>query len=314
MSLARTLTLVPLLGLPLACSSAIDLPPPGPGLGDADDSTGSATEAAPSDTDPTDGSVDTTVDTTVGDSSPSTSDADSTATEADPTDTDTETGPTESPLRRYSLNLATGQWTSVILDEVWTDPQAPPTGGILATASMTHFNRLLVLADDGNTYQQVQGMWLEPVVTEDHFAMLAGRTVDAISHTPNPQDPTIETLFLIADHHAVLYDLSQSGSVSFVDDIPLIDEPDGPPHASGRPRWAFTRSNPADFGQLDWLEWFYLYDDDVLYRSNANAEWADQWDVLNNPFFTGAAGEPDPRMASATWYDDDLARLNVLAP
>lgn len=298
-----------LLGLVLACSTSAGSPTPGPGLGPDDETSGSTTQGDPQQTDPTLASADTTHGNTSVDPSTSTGDA----TETDPTDPD-DTGPSETPLQRHTLNVSTGQWTSAALDDVWTGPQAPPSVGILATASMTSFDRLLVLADDGYVYQRAQGAWLPPVLTDDHFAVLAGRIVDAIAHVPSPEDPTVEDLFLIADHHAVIYNVFDSGNVSFVDDVPLSDVPGGPPHASGRPRWAITRTDPASFGQATWLEWFYLYDDDVLYYSDATAEWVAQWPALGNEFFMGAAGEPDPRTASAAWYDDQGLRLHVIAP
>lgn len=297
-----------LLGPIVACSGAAGPAVTGPGLG-VDDS-GTNTDADPTAADPT-----ATTDPTATSVDPTAADTTAGAT-SDPADTTdaTDTGPVESPLRRHTLNLSTGQWTVAALDDVWTGSNAAPPTGILAAVTMTNFDRLLVLADDGYTYQLVEGQWLEPLVTDEHFAVLAGREVDAISHVPSPDDPTIETLFLIADHSAVLYDIYDTGNVTFVDDVALIDEPGGPPHASGRPRWAFTRSRPQDFGRIDWLEWFFAYDDDVLYHSDANSQWSVAGPIDANDFFSGAAGEPDPRQASATWYEDDTARLHVLAP
>lgn len=296
-----------LLAPVVACSGAAGPAVTGPGLGVDDSGTNTDADPTAATVDPTATSVDPTM-------------ADSTAgATSDPPDTSgttetTDTGPVEDPLRRHTLNLATGQWTVAALDDVWTGADAAPPTGILAAVTMTNFDRLLVLADDGYTYQLVEGQWQAPLVTDDHFAVLAGREVDAISHVPSPDDPTIETLFLLADHSAVLYDLYDTGSVTFVDDVALIDEPGGPPHASGRPRWSFTRSRPQDFGQLDWLEWFFAYDDDVLYYADANSQWSVAGPIQANDFFNGAADEPDPRQASATWYEDDTGRLHVLAP
>lgn len=302
-----------LLAPVLACSGAAGPAVTGPGLG-VDDS-GTHTDADPTAADPTASTVDptaTTIDPTAADSTAAaTTDPNDTAT-TDPATTDT--GPGEPSLRRHTLNLSTGQWSSAALDDVWTGPNAAPPTGILAAVTMTNFDRLLVLADDGYTYQLVEGQWLAPLVTDEHFAVLAGREVEVVTHVPSPDDPTLETLFLLADHSAVLYDLYDTGSVTFVDDVALIDEPGGPPHASGRPRWAFTRARPQDFGQIDWLEWFIAYDDDVLYYADANSQWSVAGPIDANDFFGGAAGEPDPRQASATWYEDDTGRLHVLAP
>src|SRR5262245_47784199 len=54
----------------------------------------------------------------------------------------------------YSFDMAMGKWSTVALSSVWTDKNAPPTKGILAATHLSHFNKLLVFADNGMFYLQ----------------------------------------------------------------------------------------------------------------------------------------------------------------
>jgi hypothetical protein len=106
------------------------------------------------------------------------------------------TGDAESSLLLYTRFLGAAEWSVVDLDDVWTGPSAPPTDGILATIRLTHFNRFLVFSEDGYTYQQVDGIWIDPVLTNDLFPIVGNRVIGAVSHLPARDNPSIETLFI----------------------------------------------------------------------------------------------------------------------
>jgi len=303
-----------LLGLassPLACFSPPD-PPVAETFGEGSSSgalTGDTTNAETTLAVTGEGSSDT--------STSSSSGLDSTGPDGSSTSSsdsgDSTTSEQGSSLQLYTSYLGGSGWSAVDLDDVWTGPSAPPTDGILATVKLTHFSRFIVFSDDGYTYQQVDGTWIEPVLTDELFPIVGDRMIDAAAHLPARYDPTIETLFIAADAHAIFYEIYEAGGISFVADAMLEDERNGPPHDSGQLRWAFTRTNLADPSD-SWLQTYLHYDDGQIYLTDGTGTWVDSFPVVGNEFFMGNADEPDPTQAVATWYDDSSARLNVIAP
>lgn len=227
---------------------------------------------------------------------------------------DSTTGSPGSSLRLYTRFLGAAPWSVVSLDDVWVGPSAPPTEGILATVSLTHFDRFIVFCDDGYTYQQVSGVWIDPIATidPDLFPEVGTMGIDAASHLPEKDGTTVDTVIIQADSHALIYRMYVDGSVSFVEDVPLVDERyPGPPNVSGQLRWAFTRVDLLDPSN-EWWQVYEHYDDGILYYTDATGTWIDNWPILDNEFFKGNADEPDPTIAVATWIEGDS--LNVIAP
>ena len=63
---------------------------------------------------------------------------------------------------RYSFDMATAIWSNALLKNVWTDPNAPPSTGIIAACQLDDFEKLLVFTNTGMLYIQNSGVWKQP--------------------------------------------------------------------------------------------------------------------------------------------------------
>ena len=229
-----------------------------------------------------------------------------------------ESGTTDSPpavvWNRYTFDVQAQTWSSIPLDEVWVDPDAPPPRDIAATVSLTHFDRLWVVANDGTFYERLDGAWQSPTPLVDRFPMLQGLSVWSMAHVPGQEDDTIEEVYFIDNPTAVIYEAHENGDVEYSLTATMEDAPDGAPQATGRARWYFTFADPSGIGtDPDWLQWYVAYDDGNLYEFNAAFEWS-SWPITDNPFFGVAAGQPDPTQIQAAYHDDELGRIHFIGP
>lgn len=230
--------------------------------------------------------------------------------------TDASTTGADAVWHRYTLDVSTGAWTQIALDELWTDPNAPPPSGIAAASSLTHFDRLHVLTDDSMFYEQSDGTWLSPVPLAERFPMAAGANITGMAHTPGqtPGDTSSEDILLVDTPLAILYTQQENGGTDFVETRTLDDVRGGAPQGSVSVRWYFVIADPSGIGSGD--IWYQLYsglEDGDLWRFDNGFQWA-QWPQLDNPFFTGAAGEPDPSTLEAAYHDDAFGRLHFIGP
>jgi hypothetical protein len=208
--------------------------------------------------------------------------------------------------------MVTGVWTQTPLDELWTAPNAPPATGIAAAASLTHFDRLLVVSEDGMLYERAQRVWLTPVPIAERFPAAEGIQVTAIAHLPRPETSR-EGVLLVETPVAVIYDLLENGGVELQEVRDLTDVDGGAPQGTVANDWALTVSDPSQNGvDPEWLQWFNAYANGQVWKFAALA-WT-QYSVADNPFFDGSAGEPDPLSVRAAYYDDTFERAHIIAP
>lgn len=217
-------------------------------------------------------------------------------------------------LRRYSLDMGTGTWTSAPLDELWASPNAPPSTGIAAAVSFTHFDRLFVTTNDGMVYERADRVWQTPVPLDERFPAAGDLQVTAMVHTPGQDTDDHENIFFIDAPTAVVYDQFENGGLELLQVADLMDNEGGAPQASVDNDWSLALADPSGIGMdADWLRWYSAYANGELWLFNAAFEWT-LFPVSDNLFFTGAAGEPDPFAVRAAYYDDTFAIAHFIAP
>lgn len=216
---------------------------------------------------------------------------------------------------RYTRDMIANTWIRTPLDELWTGPNAPPASGIAAAVSLTHFDRFIVLSDDGMIYERVNRVWQTPEPLAERFPAAVGYDITAMVHTPG-QDGTTdsEDLFLIETPVAVVYTQFENGGLELAQVADLMDHDGGAPQGSVANEWALAISDPSGIGNdPDWLRWYSAYANGELWEFNAAFEWT-LFPIGDNPFFSGAAGEPDPTTVQAAYYDDAFERAHFIAP
>lgn len=215
---------------------------------------------------------------------------------------------------RYTFDVDNQTWSSTPLAELWSGANAPPSSEISAAVSLTHFDRLWVLADDGTFYERVDGAWVPPVPLAQRFPMTAGMNVGAMVHTPGQMNETEEDVFFVDNPTTVIYVQHENGGLDYVDTVMLEDERGSAPQGSQRVEWYLARTDPSQIGMAaDWLVWFVAFDDGDLWTFNAAFEW-DSSPLDDNEFFQGVAGEPDPFTIEAAYYDDAFEQAHFLGP
>ncbi len=302
------ISLVFVLGLP-ACAAS-EQPSPGPSTlggsataGDGDTETpttgisaGTTSESPPSTT-PTDTSTSQTV-----------SSSDTGADES------SSSGGVAASWRRYSLDTVAGTWSQVPLDELWVGANAPPSTGIAAAVSFTHFDRLLVVSDDGVVYEQADGVWQTPEPLARRFPMAGGLDVSAMAHTPSQDSEDYEDVFLVQTPVAVVYRQFENGGLELAQVSDLTDQDGGAPQGTVDNDWTLGIIDPTGLGtDPDWLVWYAAYANGDMWRFNAAFEW-EQYPLADNPFFGVAAGEPEPLEVRAAYYDDTFEIAHFIAP
>jgi hypothetical protein len=100
--------------------------------------------------------------------------------------------PEEAVWTRHTFDVQAQTWTSIPLDQVWIEPNAPPPRGIAAATSLTYFDRLWVVSTERVFYERRNGTWQAPVALDERFPMLAGLSVATMIHVPGQHDDTIE--------------------------------------------------------------------------------------------------------------------------
>lgn len=309
--------LVILAGL-VACAGGDQNQPSGATLGSASDSSqdtdvpttgisaGNTTDSGPSVT--SDASVSTRT------SAVESSTTDNTAGSTGGVDGSTSTGRNAQSWQRYSLDTATGTWSQVPLDEIWVGDNAPPSTGITATTSLTHFDRLFVISDEGMVYEQADGVWLTPEPTSQRFPAAADLSVNAMVHTPGQESDDVEELFLIATPVAVVYRQFENGGLELAQVADQVDTEGQAPQGTVDNLWIIGQAEPEGIGMdADWLVWHMAFANDELWRFNAAFEWV-LAPIDDNEYFSGAAGEPDPFSIEAAYYDDAFGRAHFIAP
>ena len=273
-------------------SGSTGSPTTGISVGSTDDASATATTAVDPDASTSAGSV--------GESSDASSSSDS-------------SGVTEQSWRRYSLDTAMGTWSDVALSEIWSGANAPPSTGIAAAVSFTHFERLFVVTEDGTVYEQADGVWQTPVPLSERFPAAGELQVTAMTHTPGQEADDREDIFFIDAPTAVVYTQFENGGLELAAVSTLMDQKNGAPQASVDNDWTLAIADPSGIGQdPDWLQWYGTYGD-ALWLFNAAFEWT-PFPLDDNPFFSGAPGEPDPTTVRAAYYDDAFERAHFIAP
>ncbi len=251
-----------------------------------------------------------TTSTTAGAESTGTTTGDVSSTD---TSVDSTSGPQES-WHRYSLDTVAGTWSVVSLDALWTGANAPPSTGIAAAVSLTHFDRLFVLTEDGVVHEQADGVWQSPEPIARRFPMAAGIDVSSIVHVPGQAADDNEEIFFIATPTAVIYRQFENGGLELVEVVEQQDEDGGAPQGTVANDWGLTISDPTGIGSdADWLVWYRAFANGEMWRFNAAAQWM-VFPLEDNPFFGVAAGEPDPLQVRAAYYDDAFERAHFIAP
>lgn len=215
---------------------------------------------------------------------------------------------------RYSLDTVSGTWSQVPLDEIWVGDNAPPSTGITATTSLTHFDRLFVVTDEAMVYEQADGVWLAPQSVARRFPAAADLSVNAMVHTPGQTSDDVEELFLIDTPVAVVYREFENGGLELAVVADLMDVEGEAPQGTVENLWTIGRADPSGIGSDgDWLVWHLGLASGDLWRFNAVPVWASA-PLDDNVYFTGAAGEPDPFSVEAAYYDDAFERAHFIAP
>lgn len=252
-------------------------------------------------------------------SSTAATDPDTTAGEVDETTggargESSSTGAAPATLRRYSLDMEAGTWTSVPLVELWTAPNAPPPTGIAAAVSLTHFDRLFVVTHEGMVYERADRVWQTPLPLEERFPAAGDLEVTAMVHTPGQDSDDHEHIFFVDAPLAVVYDQFENGGLELLQVADLMDNEGGAPQASVDNDWSLALADPSGIGMdANWLQWYSAYANGELWLFNAAFEWT-LFPISDNLFFTGAAGEPDPFVVRAAYYDDTFEIAHFIAP
>lgn len=224
------------------------------------------------------------------------------------------TGSSVPSWHRYSLDTTLGTWSQVPLSEIWVGENAPPSTGITATTSLTHFDRLFVISADQIVYEQADGVWQTPEPVSRRFPAAGDLNVDAMVHTPGQISDDVEELFLVETPVAVVYSQFENGGLELGQVADLMDQDGGAPQASVDNVWTIGRADPSGIGSdADWLVWHQAFSNGDLWRFNAAFEWVSA-PLDDNEYFTGAAGEPDPLTVEAAYYDDAFERAHFIAP
>lgn len=270
------------------------------GLASSDSSGGTSVESGASESSGTPGST----------TSPDPTSTTSSTTESG--DDSSSSGTGSQTWHRYSFDMVTGVWSRVSLEEIWIGANAPPPAGISAAVSFTHFDRLFVITDDGTVYEQAGGVWQPPQALGTRFPAAVDLQVTAMTHTPGQDLDTYEDIYFVDAPVAVVYTVFENGGVELVQVAELMDAEGGAPQASVDNEWTIALADPSGIGDPDWLRWYGAYADE-LWLFNAGFEWT-MFPLVDNPFFNGVAGEPDPFAVRAAYFEDAFGRAHFIAP
>jgi hypothetical protein len=215
---------------------------------------------------------------------------------------------------RHTFDMQTQSWTSITLDRLWTEANAPPSRDIAAAVALSHFDRLLVISTDGVLHERVDGLWNTPVLATERFPSLEGLSIAGMTHTPQAAG-MVEHVYFIDNPTAVIYAIRPDGEAEHYATVIMEDDPDGAPQETGRAQWYFELVNLSQLGaHPEWLRWFIAFDDDRLYRFDVAAfAWA-SWPIGENDFFGLVSGQPDPHAVRAAYTDDAAGRVHFITP
>ena len=199
----------------------------------------------------------------------------------------------------YSFDMMMGTWSSVALSSVWTDPNAPPTTGILAATHLAHFDKLLVFADNGMFYLQDSGVWKPPVMTSNRFPEVVNpAALNTLYHVPSDwnQDPMMmpltEGLDFVENPLVYAYNYFSDDTVQYITTVMANDEPlPGPKQATRKALWSFEVWNKSQIGMADGYVAWWGYDDGFVYKFPADFMW-EQYLPAGGPLWAGKPGAP----------------------
>jgi hypothetical protein len=193
---------------------------------------------------------------------------------------------------------------------VWTGVNAPPTTGIIAATHLDHFDKLLVLADNGKFYVQEGGVWRSPVNTSARFPALSSpTTVGALSHVPGgwndvpPPQPLVEEISFL-DNPDVDYYLYNADNTGDYEGHVLVTKdvlPPGPPQMTGHIQWNFEVWNKPKIGTGDGFVAWMSYGDGYLYKFPADFKW-ERWPVEAGPLWGGKPNAPPWNTLEAAYF------------
>lgn len=217
--------------------------------------------------------------------------------------------------RRYSFDMSTGTWSSAALNSVWTGLNAPPTTGIIAATHLDHFDKLLVIADNGKLYVQEGSVWQSPVNMSARFPELASpTTVAVLGHVPGgwnevpPPQPLIETLTFLDNPLVDYFNYYANNTASHAEHIVISEDgiPPAPPQMTGRAQWSFEIWNKSQIGYADGFSIWQSYGDGYLYKFTASFEWT-RYPVEGGPIWAGKPNAPDWATLEAAYFVSNAA-------
>lgn len=210
-------------------------------------------------------------------------------------------------------------WNVVPLDVAWTGANAPPSRGIMAVAQLTDFDRLLVWADDGKFYVRDATTWRTPQTTAVVFPQLAGRDFRGCYHQPSvpntPPASRVESLILVDNPTAILYDYLPDDTVQYTSSVTMTDEPApyGAMKASKKARWVMRSWRPAQYGSAGYLAEYSGYDNDGnVYFFDATPAPTNKWAFADAPIFAGKTNVPPRVDIMAAWRDDKIGAHYII--
>ena len=211
---------------------------------------------------------------------------------------------------RYSFDMAAGAWSNVLLSSAWTDPNAPPSTGIVAACHLDHFDKLLVFTDAGMLHIQDGGVWLPKVPVQTIFPQIINPAQIAdLYHVPSEWNvtpttmPLTEQLVILDNPTYWLYDFSSNNTASFgkQDVISPPDQPSAPPQDSVKTQWFFSIWNKSQVGGADGYTGWTSYGDGSVYKLGADAVWS-KWPIASVPFWVGKPGAPVWSTITAAYF------------
>lgn len=171
-----------------------------------------------------------------------------------------------------------------------------------------------MFTDAGQFHVRSGTTWKPPVATSNKFPELGGLTPQATYHVASPTK-VAESITIVSNPTAVLYDYGADDSVAFNVKVPLKDEPaPGAPQGTGSSLWDFEVRDPSLYLKSgDWFRVWIAYSNGTVYQLDGAAVWK-QWPAASMPFFAAKPNAPDPMKMRAAWFDAKLNRAYFAGP
>ena len=216
---------------------------------------------------------------------------------------------------RYTYRLAEDSWTRVLLDQVWTGPNAPPCSvRPMATTFVEPWDQLLVWGDDRMFYRRIDGAWQTPEPMIQHWAAVDGLPIQAAHNRPPHLSQDAAVINLVGPENFHTYDLFEDGSTVFTNSTTKIEwEDPGPPAMSTITSWVVSMSD-VEVADTDewWQAWVFLVNN-RLYYTPSPLIW-ENWTPEESELFDDAPVNVSPNTFEAGWSSHALQRLDFIGP